>query len=122
MSQAEHAKSRVWRRTRGALTNSVVHTADFEPQEGERSRVNGVLHFTTVTPLLLVGTEAIENGRAAVIDLLGVKDSDSSGLALLIEWLSIARAANRTLRYENIPTQLNQLARLSDVEELLSAS
>jgi len=25
------------------------------------------------------------------------------------------------LRYENIPTQLHQLARLSDVEELLTA-
>jgi phospholipid transport system transporter-binding protein len=62
------------------------------------------------------------NGRAAVIDLSGVKDSDSSGLALLIEWLSIARAASKSLRYENIPVQLHQLARLSDVEELLMAS
>ena len=79
------------------------------------------MHFTTVTALLLSGTDAIENGRAAVIDLSGVSDSDSSGLALLIEWLSIARAGRRSLRYENIPVQLHQLARLSDVEELLTA-
>jgi phospholipid transport system transporter-binding protein len=103
------------------LNNSAAITADFEPQEGERSRVNGVLHFTTVTALLRSGSEAIASGRAAVIDLSGVKDSDSSGLALLIEWLSIARAEHKTLRYENIPTQLHQLARLSDVEELLTA-
>jgi phospholipid transport system transporter-binding protein len=101
--------------------NTVALTADFETQEGERSRVTGVLHFTTVTALLRVGSEAITSGRAAVIDLAGVKDSDSSGLALLIEWLSIARDASRNLRYENIPTQLHQLARLSDVEELLTA-
>jgi phospholipid transport system transporter-binding protein len=101
--------------------NDATLTAEFELQEGERSRVNGVLHFTTVTALLRVGTEAIGNGRAAVIDLSGVKDSDSSGLALLIEWLSVARAARRGLRYENIPTQLHQLARLSDLEELLTA-
>jgi phospholipid transport system transporter-binding protein len=103
------------------LNNSAVITAVFEPQEGERSRVNGVLHFTTVTALLRSGSEAIANGRAAVIDLSGVKDSDSSGLALLVEWLSIARAEGKTLRYENIPTQLHQLARLSDLEELLTA-
>jgi len=103
------------------LNNSAGITADFEPQEGERSRVNGVLHFTTVTALLRTGSEAIANGRAAVIDLSGVKDSDSSGLALLIEWLSIARAERKALRYENIPVQLHQLARLSDVEELLTA-
>jgi phospholipid transport system transporter-binding protein len=103
------------------LNNSTEITAVFEAQEGERSRVNGVLHFTTVTALLRSGSEAIVSGRAAVIDLSGVKDSDSSGLALLVEWLSIARAASKTLRYENIPTQLHQLARLSDLEELLTA-
>jgi phospholipid transport system transporter-binding protein len=97
-------------------------TTRFEVLDGERSRVMGTLHFTTVTKLLDAGTEAIGNGRAAVIDLSGVKDSDSSGLALLIEWLSVAKAARRTLRYENMPVQLHQLARLSDVEELLISS
>jgi phospholipid transport system transporter-binding protein len=101
--------------------SSQSHAAEFELRDGERSFVNGVLHFTTVTALLGLGSEAITNGRAAVIDLAGVKDSDSSGLALLIEWLSVARAAKRNLRYENIPAQLRQLARLSDVEELLTA-
>lgn len=104
------------------MNNSAAITADFELQNGERARVNGALHFTTVTALLRLGSEAITGGRAAVIDLSGVKDSDSSGLALLIEWLSIARAGGKSLRYENIPTQLQQLARLSDVEELLTAS
>ncbi len=99
-----------------------MHTAEFELQDGERSRVTGVLHFTTVTSLLSEGAAAIGNGRAAVIDLAGVKDSDSSGLALLIEWLSVARAQRRDLRYENVPAQLKQLARLSDVEELLTVS
>jgi phospholipid transport system transporter-binding protein len=111
-----------WRRSQRTLLNSTVHTAAFELQEGERSRVNGVLHFTTVTTLLSEGSAAISSGRAAVIDLAGVKDSDSSGLALLIEWLSIARASSHGLRYENIPAQLQQLARLSEVEELLTVS
>ena len=93
--------------------------ASFEVLEGDRSRVNGSLHFTTVSALLTAGVDAIDGGRAAVIDLAGVKVSDSSGLALLIEWLSVAKGAGRALRYENIPSQLQQLARLSEVEELL---
>jgi phospholipid transport system transporter-binding protein len=93
--------------------------AAFEVLEGDRSRVTGSLHFTTVSTLLPLGVAAIDSGRAAVIDLAGVMASDSSGLALLIEWLSVAEAATRTLRYENIPSQLQQLARLSEVEELL---
>jgi phospholipid transport system transporter-binding protein len=81
--------------------------------------VTGSLHFTTVSSLLLAGAGAIERDQAGVIDLAGVTGSDSAGLALLIEWLSIAKGANRALRYENIPSQLQQLARLSDVEGLL---
>jgi len=104
------------------LKEGTRETASFEPLGGERSRVSGTLGFTTVTPLLLVGAAAIEQGHAAVIDLSAVTGSDSSGLALLIEWLSVARGAGRTLRYENIPTQVHQLALLSDVDALLSGN
>jgi phospholipid transport system transporter-binding protein len=96
--------------------------ATFEAQEGGRSKVAGVLDFATVTHLLPRGTAAIEQGHAATIDLGGVTGSDSSGLALLIEWLSVAKGAGRSLHYENMPAQLHQLARLSDVEELLVAA
>lgn len=95
-------------------------SAAFETQAGDRSRVTGSLHFTTVSTLLEHGHAAISDGRAAVIDLSTVSESDSSGLALLIEWLSIAKDARRALRYENIPEQLQELARLSDVEALLT--
>ena len=93
--------------------------ASFEVLDGDRSRVIGSLHFSTVSALLTAGDAAITAGRAAVIDLASVTTSDSAGLALLIEWLSVAKSAGRSLRFENIPSQLNQLARLSEVEELL---
>jgi len=93
--------------------------ASFEVSEGDRARLIGSLHFATVSALLTAGVEAINGGRAAVIDLAGVTASDSAGLALLIEWLSVAKGASRALRFENIPSQLQQLARLSEVEELL---
>ncbi|HEY4445843.1 MAG TPA: STAS domain-containing protein [Steroidobacteraceae bacterium] len=93
--------------------------ASFEAAEGGRARVIGSLHFTTVSALLSAGVAAITGGRADVIDLAGVTASDSAGLALLIEWLSVAKSAGRTLRFDNVPSQLRQLARLSDVEELV---
>jgi phospholipid transport system transporter-binding protein len=95
--------------------------ATFEELAGDRARVEGSLDFATVAHLLRKGSIAIGAGRAAVIDLIGVTDSDSSGLALLIEWLSVARQAGRALRYENLPALLLQLARLSEVEALLAA-
>lgn len=94
-------------------------SVSFELQDADRAQVSGPLDFNTVTALLPVGNDAIGAGRAAVIDLAGVTASDSSGLALLIEWLSVAQNAQRKLHYENMPSQLQQLARLSEVEELL---
>lgn len=96
--------------------------ASFEVEGAERSRVVGTLGFGTVSALLPAGSDAIQRGQAAIIDLAGVANADSSGLALLIEWLSVAKEARRTLRYENIPLQVDQLARLSDVEALITAA
>ncbi len=103
------------------MRKSLNGSATFETLEAERSRVVGSLDFSTVTPLLPLGAAAIDKGQAAVVDLSGVTGSDSSGLALLVEWLSLAKVARRPLRYENIPAQLHQLAELSDVDALISA-
>ncbi len=101
--------------------NKRVHeAAALEPTEDGRARVVGSLGFSTVNALLSAGSDAIRRGQAGVIDLAGVTDSDSAGLALLIEWLSVADGAGQSLRYDNVPSQLHQLARLSEVEELIA--
>jgi phospholipid transport system transporter-binding protein len=104
------------------LKKSLTDPAAFEVLEGGRSRVVGSLDFTTVTHLLPLGAAAIAAGHAAVIDLGGVSGSDSAGLALLIEWLSVAQDSKHALQFENIPAQLHQLAGLSEVDALLSAA
>jgi phospholipid transport system transporter-binding protein len=104
------------------LRKSRDGNATFETLPGDRSRVLGSLDFETVARLLPLGTIAIEGGHASVIDLAGVTDSDSSGLALLIEWLSVATQGQRPLRYENMPAQLRQLAALSEVEGLFTSA
>ena len=82
----------------------------------------GSLEFPTVSALLPLGSDAIERGQAAVIDLgRRHRAATARDSRLLIEWLSVAKDARRTLRYENVPSQLHQLARLSEVDELLTA-
>jgi phospholipid transport system transporter-binding protein len=104
------------------LSTAGRDVSSFEIMEGKRARVLGLLDFATVTHLLPLGSAAITAGETSTIDLGGVTGSDSSGLALLIEWLSVARNAQRSVHYENMPAQLHQLARLSEVEELLIAA
>jgi phospholipid transport system transporter-binding protein len=104
------------------LKSPELRGAEFEPLAGERARIVGLLDFGTVAALLPLGSAAIREGKAAVIDLAAVTGSDSAGLALLIEWLSVAKAAGRALHYENIPPQLHQLAGLSELDSLISAA
>ena len=87
-----------------------------------RAAVSGTLSFATAGELLSPGCVSIGSGEAHSIDLAGVSSTDSAGLALLIEWLSLAKCSGQTLRYENIPSQLQQLAKLSEVDELLSGT
>lgn len=102
------------------MSDSDDLAASFELLADGRARVVGSLNFRTVTRLLPTGITAISAGQASVIDLGGITGGDSSGLALLIEWLGMAKKSAHPLTYENMPPQLQQLARLSDVEALLT--
>jgi len=55
------------------------------------------------------------------LDLAGVTEVDSTALSLLFEWRRAALAANRRIRYVNLPENLASLARLYGVTELVAA-
>lgn len=60
-----------------------------------------------------------ESGIPEIIDLSGVGLADSSGVALLLEWLAWARRQQRPLRFDNAPDSLRTIASLSQVDGLL---
>ena len=81
----------------------------------------GPLTFASARRASELGAAALSHAAAAKleIDCRGITASDSAGLAVLLEWLSVARRAGRSLRYAQLPEGLAALARISDVEELL---
>ena len=91
-----------------------------EPAGTDRLRVVGELGFETAASALESGARLIGAGRRWTFDLSGVSAGDSAGLAVLIEWLSLARTRDATLVYDSIPAQMLAIARLSDLEGLLT--
>ncbi len=90
-------------------------------ERGEgRFEVRGVLDFTTVGALLAKGLSAFGGCREVVLDLQGVTRSNSAGLALLLEWLDHGRVQGFELRFVNLPDSLVAIARMSNVDALLS--
>jgi phospholipid transport system transporter-binding protein len=84
-------------------------------------RVDAPLTLLTVTALRDPGLMLIGAASGALtFDLSEVPEVDSAGLALLIDWLASARSRSLTLRYAKPGRTLLALARLSEVEPLLT--
>jgi len=58
------------------------------------------------------------NAQPVTIDMQGVTQADSAGLALMIEWLQMARAAKRKLVFANIPEQMIDLIRVNGLQRM----
>jgi phospholipid transport system transporter-binding protein len=89
-----------------------------------RISVTGELTFATARDARQLGTRVLESSSAEriVIDFTGVNRADSAGLAVLIDWLAWARRRSRVLSLENLPASIIAIARISEVDGLLSAA
>jgi phospholipid transport system transporter-binding protein len=81
--------------------------------------LEGVLDFATVTRLAASGTALFERDAVIDIDLAAVEAANSAGLALLLEWMSVARARGARLTYRNLPDALTRIAAVSNLASLL---
>jgi phospholipid transport system transporter-binding protein len=100
-----------------------VNVAISEPTQG-RIVVTGELTFATARDARQIGTLVLESTRATtlVIDCAGVVRADSAGLAVLLDWLAWARRKSKPLRLENLPAPLVAIAKISEVDGLLTAT
>jgi phospholipid transport system transporter-binding protein len=87
-----------------------------------RYSAGGLLTFATARHARELGARLLKSadGKALEIDCAGVTASDSAGLAVLIDWLGMAKHTGVRLRYSHLPAGLNALASISEVEELLT--
>ena len=88
---------------------------------GGRFTAEGPLIFTSARAARQLGLEALARTpeRRLEMDCQGVTAADSAGLALLLDWLAVARSHGHSLRYLHLPPGLIALARISEVNELL---
>jgi phospholipid transport system transporter-binding protein len=104
------------------VTETAAGRAKLESLGAGRFRVSGVLDASTAREVLEQSESRFEQFKELDVDLGGVGESDSAGLALLIEWLRLARQGEKTIRFANVPAQIEALARISEVEDLIAGS
>ncbi len=98
-------------------------SAAFELRESSPGRFSalGPLTFAVARRAREAGVAALRAGgaRENEIDCSGITSSDSAGMAVLLDWLSCAKRSGRSLRFTCLPEQVQGLARIADVLELL---
>ena len=94
-----------------------------EPTQG-RIVVTGELTFATARDARQLGVLVLESSRAErlVIDCAAVSRADSAGLAVLLDWLAWGRRKSRAVTLQNLPQSLVAIARISEVDGLLTAT
>lgn len=60
--------------------------------------------------------------KDVVVNFAGVERSDSAGLALMVHWARLAKKANATIRFSKVPEKLLALAKMSNLDAVLSIS
>lgn len=83
-----------------------------------RWRLDGALTLAAVAELAAALPAAGEGGRAE-LDLAGVTQPSSAGVALLLDWRARLQADGATLVLHNVPQPMLSLAALGNVHALL---
>jgi phospholipid transport system transporter-binding protein len=83
--------------------------------------IDGRMTFQTAPDLLPKSAQWLNGAAGAVtIDLGSVTLADSAGLALMLEWLEQARAAQRELTFVSLPEQMQRLVKVSGLEDVFA--
>lgn len=79
--------------------------------------VDGDLTFSAMDKKTVSSFAFLTVAKQVTLDLGGVGNADSAGLALMLEWIKHARSKRVQLRFRNIPEQLLTLAKLSGLDK-----
>lgn len=81
-------------------------------------QITGDVQFAN-TKSLLDASRQLTFFANTVVDLKAVDDIDSAAISLILEWKRRAQAENKALAFINLPPNLNSLAMLYGVRELI---
>ncbi len=81
--------------------------------------LEGEMTFHSAGHLLRVSEPLFEEHTQIEMDLGGVTETDSAGLALMLEWITWANHTVREIRFTNVPEKIDAIAKTTEVDHLL---
>jgi phospholipid transport system transporter-binding protein len=86
---------------------------------GGRFTLSGRMTFDTAGQILRDSEGPFEEHTRIEVDLASVDETDSAGLALLLEWITWANHTVREIRFTEMPERIKAIAKTTEVDHLL---
>ncbi len=86
---------------------------------GGHFTLSGIMTFETAGQILRESEIPFEEHTRIEVDLASVDETDSAGLALLLEWITWANHTVREIRFTEMPERIKAIAKTTEVEHLL---
>ncbi len=86
---------------------------------GGRFTLSGRMAFDTAGQILRASEGPFAEHTRIEVDLASVDETDSAGLALLLEWITWANHTVREIRFTEMPEKITAIAKTTEVEHLL---
>ena len=96
-----------------------MNSFTLEDRGGGKFALSGWMTFDTAGEILRDSEDMFEEHTRIEVDLFDVTDTDSAGLALLLEWITWANHTVREIRFVGTPEKIDAIARTTEVDHLL---
>jgi phospholipid transport system transporter-binding protein len=81
--------------------------------------LSGDASFQTAETILRASEKVFAGHSNLEVNLAAVEETDSAGLALLLEWISRAANTGSEIRFADIPEKIKAIAVTAEINELL---
>jgi len=104
------------------LTEQTPGAVEIVDLRSGQVEVRGALTFATARNARTAGRRLIEmSGDSPLeMDCSKVTEADSAGLAVLLDWLALAKRYGRSIRFKALPAPIRAVAQLSNIDTLLN--
>jgi phospholipid transport system transporter-binding protein len=92
---------------------------NLENHGGGKFSLSGQMTFDTAGQILDDSELMFEEHTRIEVDLFEVTDTDSAGLALLLEWITWANHTVREIRFVGMPEKIDAISKTTEVDHLL---
>lgn len=81
--------------------------------------IEGDLNFSNVMLVFQKSLRILPKNKNLTFDFSQLQSSDSSAIALIIEWIKFANSHNKSIRFTNLSDELISIAKAAHLDKLI---